>query len=1086
MSSMTSMHDDIVPGALVQHPTFEDYGVVIRVNDGIVHVHFDDNETRSFAEAKSLSRVEFGDQVKQLSTGKIGLKLQKTGENPPKWKVAFGIEDLPIEIQEGDLRPDLSLDPFERTLSGQLPGEIDEVLITTSTHYLKNEHLNNDLVSLDGARVDLQPHQVSVVHRVVSNRPHRFLLCDEVGLGKTIEAGMVIKELRARGEAKRVLVIAPATLTRQWQFELKSKFNEVFPILNSDTVRWVASESRDENPFARYEGVIVSKDWISQPDRASLVTQAAWDLVIVDEAHHARRHSNKRQTRLYNVVKDLTDIVNYPDRAVLLLTATPMQLSSHELYSLVEMIDPALFTSEEGFNGHRNALPQLNELASTIDKSEDLNDLPAATANLLSTWLEISLEDARRLLSDGNKEAILEQLGKKHLLTEVLIRNRKAKVLGFKERRAHRWDVELTTKEKEVISAIEDYVEDGYRNASSSSLNSIGFLMTTYQKMTASSLRTIRDSLYRRLIRLQGGLIIEDTSEEELKPLLEDLNEDPAETHIVGEHTSQGAIQTELTQIKSIIDMLDEIKVDSKAEVLLANMEELAKSEVPKVLIFTEYRGTQDYLAGLLSNAGWSVNLFHGSQTPQKKDDSVEAFRTGEGRQVLIATEAGAEGRNFQFCHMLINYDLPWNPMTVEQRIGRIDRIGQENTVMVFNFCVKGSIEERVLDVLERRINLFEATVGGLDPILGDVAGDLRDIMQKAREDRPAAIDDLGKRLEAQVEEARKADARLQDLFMDTKSYSVSIAERIKGQQGLINAAIQEDFTKRLLKVHNTYIRRDEELREYEIHFHDPFLRRHPELFRHQEDRNRRAVFRSDERPGSELVQYLAFGHPVVEAAMSDVMQPKWPGAVGARRLRSGSDLQQVNVWLLIYEIQVSDVRPRTIFVPAFVEDGGVCDVEAGEKIVLRTLSDIQEERGQIDTNAMDTLRAARTIADEFVVNVMSQTIDQLQNSAAEKVERESIRLTKYYEKLKQNCQERIQATRDTLQRFEESDDEGQRRVIPMWQKRLTDLDARISELQVEMTRRLAQIGALQNPSCTPRLLQVSRIEVIGEENKQN
>ncbi len=1072
------MHSNLVPGALVQHPTFEEYGVVIRISDGTVHVHFDDNETRSFADGKSLTRVDFGDRVKQLSTGKVGLKLQMTGEDPPKWRVAFGIDELPIEIQEGDLRPDLSLDPFVRALDGQSPGEIDEVLITTSTHYLKNEHLNNDLVSLDGARVDLQPHQVSVVHRVVSNRPHRFLLCDEVGLGKTIEAGLVIKELRARGEAKRVLIVVPATLTRQWQFELKSKFNEVFPILNSDTVKWIASESRDENPFTRHDSVIVSKDWISQPDRAKLVTQAAWDLVIVDEAHHARRHSNKKQTRLYNVVKDLTDIVDYPDRSVLLLTATPMQLSSHELYSLVEMIDPALFTSEEGFNGHRNALPQLNELASTIDKSDDLTKLPPVTANLLSTWLEISRENAQKLLNDGNKELILEELGKKHLLTEVLIRNRKAKVLGFKERRAHRWDVELTPKEKEVIAAIEDYVEDGYRNASSSNFNSIGFLMTTYQKMTASSLRTIRDSLHRRLNRLQGGPLQEEASKEELIPLLEDLNEDPVESQILPGNTSQGAVNTEVDQIKSIIDMLDEIKVDSKAEVLLANLEELAKSKVPKVLIFTEYRGTQDYLAGLLSEAGWNVNLFHGSQTAQKKDDSVEAFRTGEGRQILIATEAGAEGRNFQFCHMLINYDLPWNPMTVEQRIGRIDRMGQENTVMVFNFCVKDSIEERVLDVLERRINLFEATVGGLDPILGDVAGDLREIMQKAREDRPAAIDDLGKRLEAQVEEARKADARLQDLFMDTKSYSVNIAERIKGQQGLINAAIQEDFMKRLFKVHNTSIKANEEFREYEVCFYDPFLKRHPELFRHEEDRRRRAVFRSDERPGAESVQYMAFGHPVVEAAMSDVVQPKWPGAVGARGITSGPDINSMNGWLLIYEIEVSDVRPRTIFVPAFIEDGGACDVEVGEKLVLRALSDIPEQLIQIDEHARNMLRNVRPIADEYVADVMAQTIQQLQNSASEKVERESARLTKYYEKLHQNCQERIQATQDTLNRFEESDDDGQKRVIPMWQKRLTDLNARVEELNAEKTRRLTLIGALQNPSCTPRLLQVSRIEV--------
>lgn len=1073
------MGGDLVPGSLVQHDAFEDFGVVLRVADGLASVLFDDNESRDIADLRSLRRVEFGDRVKQLSTGRVGIKLHQTNDNPPKWKVVFGMEEMPVEIHEGDLRPDVSLDPYQRALDGHSPGEIDEVLISTATHYLKNEHLNNDLVSLDGARVDVQPHQVSVVHRVVTSKPHRYLLCDEVGLGKTIEAGMVLKELRARGEAQRVLIIVPATLTRQWQFELKSKFNEVFPIFDSNTFRYVQAENPDENPFSRRDSIIVSKDWISHPSRAGLVTETAWDLVIIDEAHHARRHANQRHTRLYEVVKDLTDIVQYPDRAVLLLTATPMQLSSHELYSLVEMIDPALFTSEEGFNSHRNAIPQLNELASSISRAPRLSELSDSTVNLLSTWLEIPREDAKQLLIDEKRDFILEELGKKHLLTEVLIRNRKAKVLGFKERKAHRWIVELTSEEREVIDAIEEYVEDGYRNAADTNLNSIGFLMTTYQKMTASSLRTIRESLRRRLDRLQGAQGEIATDEEDIAPLLEDLNEDPDEGPRLDIHSTRAVNRTEIEQLKRIIEKLDEIQIDSKAQVLISNMEELAKSPVPKVLIFTEYRGTQDYLADLLQNAGWNVNLFHGSQSGQKKDASVEAFKNGEGRHVLISTEAGAEGRNFQFCHMLINYDLPWNPMTVEQRIGRIDRMGQKNTVMVFNFCVKNSIEERILDVLERRINLFEVTVGGLDPILGEVAGDLREIMQKAREAREAAIDDLGKKLEIQVDEARKAESRLQDFFMDTKSYAVSIAERIRGQQGTVNAAAQESFMKRLFRVHNTYMKRHEELKEYEVMFHDPFVKNHPELFRHPEDRKRRAVFRNDERQDSDYVQYMAFGHPVVDTAIRDVSQPRWRGSVGSRIVKSGENLSASAGWLLLYEIEVSDIRNGSIFVPAFVDDLGNCDLTVGEKLVQRALSDLEEEKGVINSESRTALRQAKHVADQLIGEMVLEKIQQLSSSAAEKVARESARLNRYYEKLKLNCAERIQATQRTLDQLAESDDDQQKRIIPVWQKRLSDQNDRLQQLGVEQSRRLAQISGLQNPSCTPRLLQVTRIVVI-------
>ena len=1076
------MNEDIVPGALVQHGGFNSYGVIVRIENGVATVLFDDNQTMEIGDISTLSRVQLPRRLKRVTTGQQCLLVDSKSISPPTWTVFISFNEQDIEVSEADLRPDLSIDPYAQAIDGRQAGALDETLVATAAHFLRNEHRNNDLVSLDGARVDVKPHQVSVVHRVVSNKPHRYLLCDEVGLGKTIEAAMVIKELRARGEALRVLVIVPASLTRQWQFELKSKFNEVFSILNSDIIRGIAGERPEENPFTRFESVIVSKDWISNKDRAKLATEAAWDLVIVDEAHHARKHQDGTETQLYKAVNGLTDIAKFPDRAVLFLTATPMQLAAQELYSLIEMVDPTLFPSVEAFNGHRQALPQLNELASMIEAASDLSSLPEKATNLLSDWLQITIEQARELLASGDKADILDSLGKKHLITEVLIRNRKVNVLKFSERRAHRWNVELTEEEKNVIDAIEDYVELGYRNAASAKLNSIGFLMTTYQKMMASSLRTVGDSLKRRLVKLEGLSTGQVLSEEEIQPLLEDLNLDSEDKSIAQAVGNPLITDTEVDQLRGLVRMLDEIKIDSKARALVNNMEELANSDVPKVLIFTEYRGTQNYLADVLREAGWTVNLFHGSQTAQKKDDSVEAFRSGEGRQVLIATEAGAEGRNFQFCHMLINYDLPWNPMTVEQRIGRVDRMGQQNTVLVFNFCVLGSIEERVLDVLEKRINLFEITVGGLDPILGEVAGDLRTIMQKARLDRPSAIDALGKRLEGDVIAARQAGERLQDLFMDTKSYSVEIAERINGQRSEVDAATQEFFMKRLLKTHNTYLSRDDDLKEYKVVFHDPFVGKHPDLFRHPENKSGRVVFRNDERPDSDYVQYLAFGHPVIEAAVGDVVLPYWPGALGARKITGGPDLPPTSGWLLLYEIEVADIKPQSILVPAFVDDLGSLDVVMGKKFVIRALSDEIESLGIIDSTARTILKASKACADHYIEALMAETLEQLSKTSQEKGKLASDRLRAYCETRIENCEIKIAATEEHIVRVNESDDESQKRIIPVWQKRLADAAARIVSLQDELTNGLRRLNVLQNASCTPRLLQVVRIEVVNAE----
>ena len=204
-------------------------------------------------------------------------------------------------------------------------------------------HLYDELVSLGWIGVDIKPHQVGVVHKVISDYPHRFLLCDEVGLGKTIEAGMALKELETRGGAQRVLAIVPPSIVRQWQFEMKSKFNESFSVLNTQTVRVLEDQGHSGNPFAASNRVLCSSGWVSNPKWAELCAEADWDLVIVDEAHHARSHRSGLTTRLYRLVRNLAAPGHFARRAMLFLTATPMQLDTHELYALVELLDPALF-----------------------------------------------------------------------------------------------------------------------------------------------------------------------------------------------------------------------------------------------------------------------------------------------------------------------------------------------------------------------------------------------------------------------------------------------------------------------------------------------------------------------------------------------------------------------------------------------------------------------------------------------------------------------------------------------------------------------------------------------------------------------
>jgi hypothetical protein len=246
---------DLVVGALIRWATApgSPIGVVLELDGPRVRVRFDgEDDSKVFnARAQVVERVELAGMVKRASTGSIGLLHAQTTAAPPRWQVF--LDGKLVTVAEADLRPHVLDDPLSRLREGRLGSARQFSLAVTARRY-EIEQLTNDLVSLGESRVDIKPHQVSVVHRVITNYPHRFLLCDEVGLGKTIEAGMILKELRARDSARRCLIIAPPNLVRQWQFELKSKFNETFSVINGDTVKYLrATQGVDGNPFEAYD-----------------------------------------------------------------------------------------------------------------------------------------------------------------------------------------------------------------------------------------------------------------------------------------------------------------------------------------------------------------------------------------------------------------------------------------------------------------------------------------------------------------------------------------------------------------------------------------------------------------------------------------------------------------------------------------------------------------------------------------------------------------------------------------------------------------------------------------------------------------
>ncbi|MBW8348096.1 DEAD/DEAH box helicase [Bacillus sp. IITD106] len=445
------------------------------------------------------------------------------------------------------------------------------------------------------------PHQLETARQVVENMNGKAILADEVGLGKTIEAGLIIKEYMIRGLVKKVLILVPASLVSQWVSELNSKF--YIP----------AVAQRKSYVWDQYDCVVSSIDTAKRSPHRELIAEQDYDLIIIDEAHKLKNHKTKN----YEFVQSLKK------KFCLLLTATPIQNKIEEMFYLVSLLKPGHLGNQSGFT----------------DKYKD------------------------------KKLSVQEDAFLKELVNKVMIRNRRGDTgIEWPERHVETIPIEFTKEERELYNAIERLKD--------TDLPVHGFSLLTLKREACSS----REAVY---FTLKNML----TKYENPSPLL-------------------------IEALQFIQQKIDAVVQNSKASKAL----ELIKKIDDKVIIFTEYRATQMYLQWFLGQNGIRSVPFRGGFKRGKKDWMRELFQNQA--QVLIATEAGGEGINLQFCSHIINFDLPWNPMRLEQRIGRIHRLGQENNVHIYNFTIMNTIEEHIVKLLYEKIQLFERVVGELDDIL--------------------------------------------------------------------------------------------------------------------------------------------------------------------------------------------------------------------------------------------------------------------------------------------------------------------------------------------------------------------------------
>ena len=1069
----TGTASDVVVGALVYWGPATQIGVVQKIEGKRATVRFDTGEERQFALDSGVVRrhnFKSTDLVQRID-GTIGVIMEEVpGQSVPTWKVWFG--ESMVNVAEMGLRPAIPTDPLERMRSGKLGSARDFNLRTVATDYW-TAHQHNELVSLAHARVDLKPHQVSVVHRVISSYPHRFMLCDEVGLGKTIEAAMIIKELRARGQARRVLILVPPGLMRQWQFELKSKFNEPFAIYTQNTVKYLRDRGVT-NPWTDSDSIITSHTWAAySDDRRREINSVDWDMIVVDEAHHARIHKSGTsftKTNLFRLVEDLVADKAFSRRAVLLVTATPLQLELYELYALVDMLNPVLFSSQQDFEKHIRDRAGLNQVVERLRNDgipRDEGTRRQMTVDLVR-YLDVPERDAARMVATETPDELERRLRARHRLSEVMIRNRKADTIGFQFRKAFRWEVDLSPIERQVQKLMQKVVDEGWRLQERTNQYAIGFLMVILQKLLASSARALLTSLRKRRSRVGGPNLARDPNE-----LLDELEQDAEASTIIADVAPE--VEREIRQIDEVTALLEKIEVDSKALVLLDQLDILFGEDPDgKVLIFTEFRETQDMLEELLSRR-WSVHKFHGQLAPEQKDSAVSRFRQGRGPQILISTEAGGEGRNFQFCHHLVNYDLPWNPMRVEQRIGRLDRIGQEHPITIFNFHVRGTIEGRILEVLERRIRIFEQAVGSLDPILGEAETDIRKALRLAAQARDAEIDKIGERLEQEIQRAKKAEEELRDLIMQAKSYSAEIARVINRSKSPISQEEFELFLAELIKWAGAHVSPSKGASEQRVAFSAPFTLEHPELFGGQEVR--RVCFDPRTDVDSEYVEYFGFGHPIVDALIRRVTQEKHEGSAAVRRVNGREVDLSRSGWQFNWIVRVGGLRPKEYLYSLFVGDDGQLDEDAGQRLVKHSRLFRTETSAVVPQ--LDLLDAAFRLAQGQVGNRKDRDLAAAQAEAADRAAIEEVRVNALFDHRRRSAEDRIEACRRTLQRLKASTDRQVLQAVPLWEANLARAKAELEAGEDDRQKALVEISRKRNPTAEFSLLNIARVEVI-------
>ena len=740
------------------------------------------------------------------------------------------------ELEDGRSVPESELVPHVRAIGAKQRlaslSLVHPEVVRARLEGLRLSHFGRrpGFAALVGSRVQWLPHQVDVASCAIDRDPVRLLLADEVGLGKTVEAALIYAGLRHEGRAERVLILTPEALCIQWLGEIYRKSHELLVWLDGSRLSDAERDFPDLSPFEAHQRLVMSLERLAQDE--ALSAQAAgtfWDLIVVDEAHHLRWGPKDGGNPAYR----LMELLAQRTRHLLLLTATPMALDPTEYHALLRLLDPSRFDDPATFGAVADRAAAIRTVGTALGRAlaeaapidpvarataADLLADDAADAQIWAEWcaLPVDAPDRAPLAED-----LLDALRQRHGLADYVVRNRRGPVGGLPERAPQTYPL-VPAAAQEALLEVGETIMLELADAHAEPLQRGGVLGELMRALWATP-RALVD-----IVRPYSAELAR-----ELTPYVDAVVNAPLDD--AGLPTGDARLRWLVLQLRAL-------------------------GPQDKLLVFVEsavaVRALRDALDPLLQGR---LAVFHRDLSPRDQDRQVAYFRDPGGPNVMLCTEAGGEGRNFQFCHRVVLYDLPWRPATVEQRIGRVDRVGQKHDVEVLVPYFKGGYEAAILKVMQDAIGVLAHTVGGIDHALEHVSDRIAKLMlDQAGTD---GWKGLYRDTEALVQGARRRVADDVDPILDHASFDPARAAALL-------AEIPQDLERRT----EAFVQRYADHSKLDLHVRGPHrlaVEGAPGAAgRDDEGSGYIATFSRTDALDHEDVEFLSFGHPLVEQAL--------------------------------------------------------------------------------------------------------------------------------------------------------------------------------------------------------------------------